>query len=133
MRMTKLAVLGLVAALSACGDSTGTGSPGTFLVSLETPNSDDGAVAVTIVGTGLTNVTSVGSSNRLYWRLVSATEMRVLVFGSLAAGPLFSVDVGDVRHPDRYAGTVTEVARRNDEQRGDLVGYTISFAKAAAP
>jgi hypothetical protein len=133
MRATILGLLGLLGVLAACGDSTGTGSPGTLVVSLESPNTDDGAVAVSVTGTGLTSAAPVGSSVRVFWRLVSETEIQVIVFGNLTAGPLFSVNVGDVRHPDRYSGDVTQVAARSDALRDDISGYAIRLTRAESP
>lgn len=133
MRATIFGLLALAMLTAACGDSTGTGSPGTLLVSLESPNADDGAVAVTVTGTGLTSVAPANSSSRIYWRLVSETRIEVLVFGNITAGPLFSVSVGDVTHPERYHGDVTQVAARTDALRDDVSGYVIRFARTESP
>lgn len=123
------AVLVLLA-MSGCGDPTSEGQPGTLVVSIATPHGDDGAVALTISGTGLTNVAPTASGYRVFWRLVADDQMRVLIFGTITSGPVLSVTVGDVRRPETYTGTVTEAATRTDALREDVSGYAVTFVPA---
>ncbi|MCH7874738.1 MAG: hypothetical protein IH965_05510 [Gemmatimonadetes bacterium] len=122
------AICVLIGAGISCGDSTEPPVAGAVTVSLVTPNTDDGAVAVTITGPGLNALVSVTTSYEVFWRLVSETEVRALVFGNLTAGPLVTVNVSDLNQLASIAGAVTEVAQRNDELRSDLSGYAITVA-----
>lgn len=115
------------AAWVACEDD-GPPIPGTVTVSLETPNTDDGALAVTVRGPGITSLTPASSAYLVFWRVVSDDELRALVFGNVTRGPLFSLAVAEGRNPDRYSGIVIEVARQNDELRTDLSSYKITVS-----
>ena len=133
-RSTKLAaLLAVVAPILACGDGSGvTESTANGVrpvtVSLTTPASDDGAVLLSLHGGGITNPQAATSSYRVYFRLVSETEVRVAVFGNLTAGPLFTVQVPDPRQLAGYSAAVREVANRSNELRGSLAGYEATLA-----
>lgn len=131
-RLLAGAALSMSAALAACTDSTSarTPTPGTVTASLTTANTDDGAVAVTITGPGVSTVQAVNSSYLLYFRLASDGEMRVIVVGNLVAGPLFSVGVADVGNLGDYVVTVTDVATRADAARPSLAGYGVTLTAA---
>ena len=123
--------LGLGALLGGlgCGNDTSTNpTPGRATVSLATPNVDDGAVQVTLTGPGLANPLAATSAYRLYFRLASADELRVMVVGDLSAGVLLTVGVGEVNHIGKYAGTVVQAASRTDQLRTTLTGYGLTFA-----
>ncbi|HEX9729233.1 MAG TPA: hypothetical protein VGA37_12070 [Gemmatimonadales bacterium] len=122
-------VLAVLLTASACGTEPTVG--GRMLVSLETPASDDGALAVVVTGPGIAEVMPTSSSYSVYWRLASATEARVLVFGNISPGPLFALLVED--RSAVFVGQVTEVARRDDALRDDPVDYTISIVPLADP
>lgn len=124
----------LILAIGACSDDNGAGVPvpGTLTVSLTSP-ATDGAILLTLTGPQLTTPQSANPSFKLYWRLVSSTEMRVMVFGTLATGPLLSVSIPDIAHAAGYKGTVLQVADRDDALRNGLSGYgiTVSTGQAA--
>ena len=120
----------LVAGGLACGESTEPPRDGTATISLTTPQTDDGAVAVTLTGPGISNLTPANSSYRVFWRLVSQDELRAIVVGNVAAGPLFSVRVADVGNLSRYAGSVTQLATRADALRDDRSGYAVTVTSA---
>ena len=117
----------------ACDDSTEPPVPGSVTISLNTPNTDDGAVALTLTGPGLSNLVPTSSSLKVFWRLVAENELRALVFGNLTSGPVFSVDVQNVNTPSLYSATITQVATRDDELRADMSGYTVTVAGVATP
>lgn len=113
----------------ACGGDSGTGTTtGTAAVSLATPNADDGAVLVTLTGPGVSNPQAGSSAYDVYFRVVSADELRVLVIGDLSNGVLVTVGVGAVGSIGQYSGTVVEVASRTDVLRVSLAGYSLAFA-----
>ncbi|PYO38169.1 MAG: hypothetical protein DMD29_14100 [Gemmatimonadetes bacterium] len=80
----------------------------------------------------MSTVQAAGSGSVVFWRLVSPTEVRVLVVGNLGAGPLFSVDVPDARKASEYASAVLEVASRADAILPTTAGYAVTFSGAAA-
>ncbi|MGH7754400.1 MAG: hypothetical protein ACREN5_16470 [Gemmatimonadales bacterium] len=121
VRTGVLAVLLAAAVTAACQDQAP--AAGLLTASLQTPNTDDGAMLVTVQGPGLANVQSSSSSYRIYWRLVSTGEVRVLIFGNLSGGPVFTAQTpGDAGAAD-YRATVVQVADRNDAERA-AAGYT---------
>jgi hypothetical protein len=129
IRWTRIWVsLALLGVCLACGGGSTGPKAGTATVSLVTPNSDDGAVLLSLTGPGLANPQSANSTYRVYWRVVSASEVRTIVVGDLAAGAVLTVDVDDVGKIGQYVGTVVEAASRGDAVRGSLTGYRVSFA-----
>lgn len=129
-----LATSVLLAIGVSCGDSGGgtapPGTPGVATVSLVTPNPDDGAVIVTIKGEGLGAVTAASGSLVVFPRQVSATEVRVIVVGNLAAAPLFNIGVGAVNRLSSYSGDVNEVASRGNSVTS-TAGYSLRLTNAA--
>lgn len=124
---TVLSLAALIGGL-ACGSDSGTNpGPGTATVSLTTPNADDGAVLVTLTGPGVSNPQPGSSAYRLYFRVVSADELRVMVVGDLSAGVLLTLGVGAVTSIGQYSGTFVEVASRTDVLRATLTGYSLTF------
>jgi len=99
-------------------------------VTLATPNSDDGAVVLTLKGPGLTTMQTSSSSNLFYSRAVSDSEARVILVGNLAAGPVFTFKVADGKQLSAYSATVGQVAKRDDAVRENVTGYTLSIAAA---
>jgi hypothetical protein len=122
-----LALLGLGLGCGG-GDSSGP-TAGSLTVSLVTPNSDDGAVLLTLTGPNLANAQSASSSYRLYWRLVSPGEVRAILVGNLTAGAVLTVDVDDLSKIGQYSGTVVEAASRSDVVRASMAGYGVTFAR----
>ncbi len=129
----KLALAALACGTAACTDSTtGPAVPATAVVSLVTPSSNDGALLITLSGPGLSDIQPANSFVRIYWRLVTETEARVVVVGNLTAGPVFTVRLSDAR-PERYTASLGEVADRTNAMREALAGYTLTLAVAPQP
>jgi hypothetical protein len=139
--MTRIRRISLVVAATAigaiglsCGDGGGgtePPTPGIATVSLVTPNTDDGAVIVTLQGQGLGAVTSASASFAVFTRQVSSSEIRVLVAGNLSAAPLFSVAIGAINKLGSYTATVDEVANRSDQIRSSTSGYSLRLTNAS--
>ena len=131
--ITLWALTCLVAAV-ACKDSpVEPPLPGTALVTLTTGDTSDGALILTLTGPGLGNVRTANTNYQLSWRLVSATELRVIVVGDLFSGPILTVDASDLRRISEYTGAVLEVADRDGQLRASTVGRTLSFSSALTP
>jgi hypothetical protein len=109
--------------VAGCSESNEPAKPGFAAVSLVTPQTDDGAILLSITGPGISDVKPATSAYSAYWRVVSPTEARVIVLGNLSSGVLATFGVPDVRHVDQYSVTVLEVANRSDAMRTSTSAY----------
>jgi hypothetical protein len=119
--------LAALAGLPACGDGTAPPKPGTATVSFVTPNTDDGAVLVSLTGPGVRDAQAASFAYKVYWRVVSANELRLIVVGDLAAGVVATVTVDDVNKIGQYHATMLEVASRADVVRASTTGYSVTM------
>ncbi len=114
----------------ACGDGDGvTAVPmsGTLVLSLTSPNSDDGAILLSISGGGISAPTVVSTSHVLFFRATGTTSINAVVVGNITAGPLLRFDVPDVSGASAYTGTITEAANRANALRTTLTGYSLEI------
>ena len=125
---TAFAVLVLLAA--ACGNErTGPAGVARFaLVNLTSPNSADGAIAITLRGPGFSSIQSASSAYLVYSRPGASGEVRVIVVGNIRAGPLLQLRFARPRPIDQYAAAVDQVASPDDTLRSNLAGYTLAIA-----
>lgn len=132
MNAPRILAIGLPLLLAACGNEqtgpTRQSGPGTATVALVTPNTDDGAVLITLTGPGLSNAQPASSAYLLYSRAVNADELRAIVVGDLGATVLFTVHVDDVSRIAEYTGTLVDVASRSYVERGSMAGYAVFLA-----
>ena len=124
--------IGTIAGISACSDDNGGGpsTPGTALVALASSATDDGAISLTITGSGISRVQAANSAQQVFWRLTSATEVRVIVVGSLSAGPLLVLDVADASMVPSFRVAPLEVSRSDGSLREGVAGYTLTVARS---
>ena len=113
----------------ACGDGTGPSTPGTLLLSLNSPNVNDAAVLVQVTGPGITGVAATSSSQQVFWRLVSGEEARAIVIGGIHSGPLLTIEVPDVSRASRYEATIGEIAAEGDSIRASSAGYSLKLTR----
>lgn len=99
-----------------CEDTTGP-VPGSLQVSLETSGTE-GAVLLTLTGEGVTEITLTDVSQQIYTREERPGVWKVAIFGTLAAGPIFTFRVPDVNSVDRYGAVLVEVADTENRLRG---------------
>jgi hypothetical protein len=132
-----LVALTVAAAGIGCGDSSSTApTPKTpdlalaAVVSLATPNGDDGAVVVTLKGPDLSSIQAPSSAYVVYSRLSTSQEARVFVIGNVAAGPLLTVKFAAGQQLAAYSATVEQVATRADALRGSTTGYQLTVSAA---
>ena len=121
------AAASLAALLAAgCANDGPTGpAAGPLSISLTTPSTDDGAVLLAISGGAVDSVTAVGSY-QLYGgagALPAGGVMRVIVRGTLTAGPVARVWVPDVAAVGAYRVTVEQAAARGTYQQRSVSGY----------
>jgi hypothetical protein len=140
MKMRRIVVsLIVIAGGIGCGDNTTAPTappppppplPGSAVVSLTTPNADDGAVMVTLQGPDLSTMQASSTAYVLYSRVSSTAEARVILVGNLAAGPLFTFKLGAGQALSAYTASVQQVATRGDALRTSTSGYQLTVAAA---
>jgi hypothetical protein len=119
-------MLGCAALLAvACLDGP---TPGEVALVLQTPNQDDGAVSFSITTSApneLSGVAATCDSCDVFVARVSATEIRAIITGNLAAGPVARVAVLNGSPNQAYQVEVLEVASRTFAPRA-VAEYTLS-------
>ena len=101
----------LILAILACHDDDKTVAPtgpGVLDVVLTTPNSDDGAVLLTVDGA----VDSVQGAPYVVFSTASGTGARIVVTGDVVGGVIARLYVPDVGTADQYLAYLDEVAQR---------------------
>ncbi|HSG81957.1 MAG TPA: hypothetical protein VLC48_06900 [Gemmatimonadota bacterium] len=133
MKKQKWIIATAVALVMATGvacddDSTAPAVAGTFVVSLTTPSTDDGAIMFTISGGAATNPTLLDGTLQLY-SSAGTNELTVVIVGDVEAGDLLEFDVPDVAAFDDYSAAIEEVADRTNDLVTPLTGYSLSIAQ----
>jgi len=105
-------------------------APTAAVISLLTPNSDDGAIVITLRGPELSDIQATSSAHLLYARVASGQAARVIVVGDLSAGPIVKMNLGAGHRLSEYSTAVEQVAMRNDSLRATTTGYQLSIAAA---
>ena len=101
----------LILAILACHDDDKTVAPtgpGVLDVVLTTPNSDDGAVLLTVDGA----VDSVQGAPYVVFSTASGTGARIVVTGDVLGGVIARLYVADISAADQYLPQLFEVAQR---------------------
>ena len=132
---TALFILAAASGITCKDDGTAPGTPNlpdpnptSLVVSLTTPNSDDGAILVTIRGPALATIQSAAPDYLVFSNAVSATEARVIVVGDLTRGSVFTVAVGGTAPLSSYSASIGQVATRADVLRAETAGYRMTVA-----
>ncbi len=102
---------------------------GELSVNLVSPNSDDGAVVLSVTSVSskeLLGIAAACNGCRVFSEQVSANEIRAVVTGPLSAGPLVRVTVSDVGDKSAYSARLHQVANRSFELR-PLAGYSLGL------
>ena len=103
---------------------------GSAIVSLGTPNADDGAVIVTLHGPGFSELQSASSGYLFYSRLGNGQDAHVIVVGNISAGPLFSFKVAAGSALSAYTVAIEQVASRADALRANTANYSLTVSAA---
>ena len=120
-----LAALALPLVLATCSGPTA----GDLTVSLVTPNSDDGAIVMQVTAAQSKEITAAAAACTgctIFSEQVSSTELRAVVTGNLAAGPLARISVTDTGSPKSYTVQIVQVASRSYQLRSTS-GYSLSI------
>ncbi len=121
-------LLGVALALLAASCKEGPVA-GELSANLTTPNSDDGAVQFKATAASpqtITGVSSACSGCKLFITMVSDTEYRGVVTGSLASGTLFRVGVSDTKTPTTYSVQLVAISSRAFVLR-PTTGYSVTL------
>jgi hypothetical protein len=108
--------------LTSCsGDGTGPAG-GTLDVNLTSPNTDDGAILLTIAGGPVESVEAVVGAT--YKAKVDENTLRVVVTGNLTSGTIARLHVADMSQAARYSAAVIQVAVRSTYATREPAGYS---------
>lgn len=102
--------------------------PGSFLLTLATPHTDDGALFFELRGPDIMKVRSAKSTLQLFADS-SGTTIRGAMFGPLAVGAVVRFDVPDTTRLAEYAAVVLDVAAADNSLRASLTGYSLHVAR----
>ncbi len=133
LRWRPISAVALALALGlACGGDgddggpTNGGGPDTLVLSLITPNNDDGAILFTISGGDIDSPTAASAADVLFFRSTGATSISAVIVGDISAGALVEFEVPAGTSASSYTTTITEVADRSNALRGSVAGYSLS-------
>lgn len=124
--MSRRLVLACLLGLVPLGCSNNTGPTSVALnVSLSSPNTDDGAVLMTISGGPVDSVEAVGYA--VFTARAGAETLRLIVTGNLGSGPIARIHIPDSRLVSRYSAKIGQVAVRATYAQRDPVSYSASL------
>ena len=121
-------IVTLLAGIIACGGNTEPAGPkaGTLIAVLNTPNSQDGALVVRIVGEQ--TALKVSASYRMdTGTQIPGTTMRVIISGQIADGDLLEFHVTDISKIASYVVVVEQAAARDTYALLDASGYNVTL------
>jgi hypothetical protein len=111
--------------LAACTDVGPGRGPGTLTATLRSPNGDEGAAVVLLVGEGVVGVNPLGATEA--YSVVSRAATRVVLINQAGGSLSFELEVADLRQP--VVGLVQQVAGPTDALRSDVSAYRLEFGR----
>lgn len=134
MRPTRALIsLALVGIAAGCGGGGGDGggpTAGVLNVTLNTPNTGDGAVLFRITGGPVDSIAgSAMVADGSYHTVTNTT--RIVAAGPITDGVIVHLFVPDVSKASSYVGTMEQVAANSNFAQRSVAGYT--FTITAAP
>ncbi len=136
MRPRKTAAVVIAAITIACGgdsnnDGTGPGentsNPGFVNVTLTTPNSNDGALLLTLSGGTIDSLTA--SAGTIFFASTGTNTFRVMVAGTITGGAIVRFWMPDRRNVSQYSATLEQAAARSTYEQQAIGGYSLSIAE----
>jgi hypothetical protein len=109
--------------LARCSNNTGPVA-GALVVSVASPQHDDGALMLSVYGGPVDSVESVGFP---IYSIHSADSVKLIVTGSLGSGAVARIHIPDGRQASRYSAKVTQVAARLSYSPRDPAAYSITL------
>lgn len=126
-----LAMVAVVSAGTACSNepTSSAPQPGTLVLRLTTPHTDDGAVLFKVSGPPIDTAVAVDASLRLFTARPDGSTVVGAVVGVVDNGTVVTLQVRDVGLAAGYTAQVLEVADRQNALRGSLAGYALTVAR----
>ncbi|MEO6068276.1 MAG: hypothetical protein ABIQ41_09900 [Gemmatimonadales bacterium] len=125
-----LGLMALVGLVANCGGGGGGGNdpvPGLLTLTLNTPNSDDGALLFRVTGGVVDSVYATGMIQDGSYT-VQPTYTRIVVAGNIVDGAVAQIKVADVGDVASYSVIMEQVAVRITNTQRSPVGYSISVS-----
>lgn len=128
--LRSFSILVATAFVASCGSSDGGGGgpqPGVLRLTLDTPNTGDGAILFRITG----DIDSVAAGPMVQDGSYGAvsTYTRIVAAGNLTDGPMVYLFVPDVHEIASYVPTIEQVAVKATNAQRSLTGYSITVAE----
>ena len=129
MRTRRLALLGVAIVLACSGTPPEPPPPvgGEVTLTLQSPNVDNGAVLIRVVGP-ITEITPSGDY-LVSSAALGTTATKIVVVGDLISGPLIRVKVPNLDLLDSYSVFVEQAASGADFVLYDPSGYSILIVR----
>jgi len=125
MTLRRIALTVFVAAVvSGCTDQAPVSGPGTMTVTVRSPNGDEGAALVSLLGDDVGTVSAAGATE--VHSLQGNSVTRVVLIDQNGGELMFRVAVADTTNPPGWV--IDEVAGPDDGARV-LTGYTLEFRR----
>lgn len=122
LRMLAIAAAAMVSGCGGDGGVEPVSGPGLLTLTLRAPATPaTGAVRLRLSGAGISSVAAAFPGYTVFSHNVSATEIQVVVLGTLAAGPLITADVSSAS--GSFTADVIEAATTADAAVDALTGY----------
>ena len=86
-----------------------------------------GLVILTLKGPHFGTIKVAAPDYVLFSRNPSAQEVRLIVVGNLAAGPLLTISGDSLQAPAMYAATLDQVVSRQDQVQPDVSRYSLTI------
>ena len=126
----RILAIALLAGVLSCGGSTEPTGPhaGVVVASLNTPNDQDGALIIRIVGEQ-TDLKAVGGYHLATANTTGAqgTTMRGILTGTIVDGDILEFTIPDISKVSTYVVVVEQAAARGTYALVDPSGYNISL------
>ena len=133
IRARKSGAVVLAALTIACRGNTNidgpddTINPGFMNVTLATPNSNDGALLLTLTGGTMDSLEAPAGT--IFFAATGTNTFRVMVAGTIADGPVVRFWMPDRRNVSQYVATLEQAAVRSTYVQQDIGGYSLSIAE----
>jgi hypothetical protein len=114
-------------AATACGDEGPVSEPGTLTASVVSPNGDEGAAVVLLLGDGIGTISSFGDTEAWAEARPEESQARVVLVHPTGGILTFQVAVEDVTEPPSVV--IEEVAGPDDALRADVSTYMLEFVR----
>ena len=138
MRPRKLGAVVFAAIAIACSGDSGNGggtgpqdvaTPGFVNVTLATPNSNDGALLLTLSGGTIDSLAASAGGGTIFFASTGTNTFRVMVAGTIGDGPVVKFWMPDRRDVAQYLATLEQAAVRGSYEQQDIGGYSLSIAE----